>query len=106
LYPPYKIYFLYFLYNLLNSTIIINTIRLTVYIKDIIGTKTKNIKDYTTEDYNAKNTIEIIIKTRPERNIIFTIKNISLQNIILKTAKPLINNTINKLYITWFISTS
>jgi hypothetical protein len=45
----------------------------------MIGTKTKDIKDYTTEDHNMENTIEITVETRPERNIIFiTRKDISL----------------------------
>jgi hypothetical protein len=74
--------------------------RLIIYIKDIVGTKTKNVENHAAEDHNTENTVEAIIGTRPERNIIFAIrKNISLQNIIPKTAKLLTNNTINNLYI-------
>jgi hypothetical protein len=66
----------------------------------VVGTKTKDIKDHTTEDHNTENTIEVIIETRPERNIISIIrKDISLQNIIPKTIKLPINNTIDNLCI-------
>jgi hypothetical protein len=66
----------------------------------VVGIKTKNIKDYTTEDYNTENIMEITIETRPERNTIFAIrKDISLQNTIPKTAKLFINDTINNLCI-------
>jgi hypothetical protein len=100
LYPQYITYYLCFLYNLPNSTTSTSTTRLTLYIKDVVGTKAKNIKDHTTEDYNAENTIEVIIKTRPKRNTISAIrKNTSLQNTILTTTKPLINNTIDNLRI-------
>jgi hypothetical protein len=45
----------------------------------MVGTKTKDIKDYTAKDHNAEDIIEIIVKTRPERNIIFiTRKDIGL----------------------------
>jgi hypothetical protein len=47
--------------------------------EDMIGIEAEDIKDYTTKDHNKENTIEIIIKTRPERNIISTTrKDISL----------------------------
>jgi hypothetical protein len=66
----------------------------------MVGTKAEDIKDYTTENYNMENTIEVIIETKPKRNIIPAIrKDISLQNIIPKTSKPPISNTINNLYI-------
>jgi hypothetical protein len=74
LYPPYIIYYLYFLYNLPNSTTSISTIRLTVYIEDVVGIEIGDIKDYTTEDHNTENTIKVIIETRPEGNIIFVIR--------------------------------
>jgi hypothetical protein len=61
----------------------------------MVGIKAEDIKDH-----NAENIMEVTVKTRPERNIMFaTKKNIGLQNIIPKTAKPLINDTINNLYI-------
>jgi hypothetical protein len=72
---------LYFLYNLSNSTTSISITRLTEYIKDIIGTKAKDIEDHTAEDYNTENIIEVIIKTRPERNIIFITKRILVYEI-------------------------
>jgi hypothetical protein len=66
----------------------------------MVGIKIEDIKDYTAKDHNMENTIEVIVETRPERNIIFIIrKNIGLQNIIPKTARPLINNIINNLCI-------
>jgi hypothetical protein len=66
----------------------------------VVRIKTKDIEDHTTKDYNTKVTIEVIIKTRPKRNIIFIIrKDISLQNIIPKTIKLLTNNIIDNLYI-------
>jgi hypothetical protein len=46
-----------------------------------------------------ENIIEIIIKTGPNKNIIFIRKDIGLQNIIPKTIRLLINNTIDNLYI-------
>jgi hypothetical protein len=79
LYPCYIIYYLCFLYNLPNSITNIIITRLIINIKDVIGIETKDIEDHTTKDYNAENTMEIIIETRPKRNIIFTTrKNISL----------------------------
>jgi hypothetical protein len=40
----------------------------------MVGIKTKNI-----EDHNAKNTIEVTVETRPERNIMsITKKNVGL----------------------------
>jgi hypothetical protein len=67
------------LYNLSNSTASTSTTRLKVNIKNMVGTKTKDIKDYTAKDHNAEDIIEIIVKTRPERNIIFiTRKDIGL----------------------------
>jgi hypothetical protein len=77
---------------------------LTVYIKNVVGTKTKDIKDHTIEDYNAENTIEITMETRigikPERNIISIIrKDTSLRNILPKTIRLFMNNTIDNLYI-------
>jgi hypothetical protein len=100
LYPRYTIYYLCFLYNLPNSITNTSITRLTVYIEDAVGIETEDIEDHITEDYNTEDTIEVIIKTGSERNIIFIIrKNISLQNIIPKTIKPLINNTIDNLYI-------
>jgi hypothetical protein len=66
----------------------------------MVGIKAKDIKNHTTKDHSMENTIKITIKTRPERNIISTIrKDISLQNIIPKTARLLINNTVNNLRI-------
>jgi hypothetical protein len=54
-------------------------IRLTVNIRDVVRIKTKDIENYTTKDYNIRNIIEVIIETRPERNIIsITKKDISL----------------------------
>jgi hypothetical protein len=45
----------------------------------MVRIKAENIKDYTAKDYNTKNTIKVIIKTKPEKNIISTIrKDISL----------------------------
>jgi hypothetical protein len=74
--------------------------RLTINIKNIIRTKTKIIKDHTAKDHNTKNTIEATIETRPERNIIFAIrKDIGLQNIIPKTIRLFINNTVDNLCI-------
>jgi hypothetical protein len=67
------------LYNLSNSTASTSTTRLKVNIKNMVGTKTKDIKDYTTEDHNTENIIKVIVETRPERNIISkTRKNIGL----------------------------
>jgi hypothetical protein len=44
--------------------------------------------------------MEVIIKTRPERNIIsITRKDIGLQNIIPKITRPFINNIVDSLYI-------
>jgi hypothetical protein len=40
----------------------------------MVGTEAEDIKDHTAEDYNTENTIEVIIKTRPERNIISATK--------------------------------
>jgi hypothetical protein len=66
----------------------------------MVGTKAEDIKDYTTEDYNTEDTVEVTIETRPEGNTIFaTRKDIGLQNIIPKTVRPLINDTIDNLYI-------
>jgi hypothetical protein len=59
-----------FLYNLPNSTTSTSTIRLTVYIKDVVGIEAEDIEDHTTEDHNAEDTIEVTIKTRPEGNTI------------------------------------
>jgi hypothetical protein len=100
LHPPYIMHRLYLLYNLSNSITSTSITRLTVYIENVIGIETKNIKDYTTEDHNIENTIEIIMKTRPERNIIFAIrKDIGLQNIIPKTIRLLMNNAVDNLCI-------
>jgi hypothetical protein len=79
LYPRYIIYYLRFLYNLPNSITNTSITRLIINIKNIVGTETKDIKDYITKNYNTENTIKVIIETRPERNIISaTRKNISL----------------------------
>jgi hypothetical protein len=79
LHPRNTIYYLYFLYNLPNSTTSTSTTRLTVYIKNIIGTKTKNKKDYTAENHNTKDIIKVTVETGPEINTTFvTRKDISL----------------------------
>jgi hypothetical protein len=66
----------------------------------MVGTKTKDIEDYTTKDHNAKNTVKVIIETRPERNTMsITRKDIGLQNIIPKTIRLVTNNTVDNLYI-------
>jgi hypothetical protein len=68
--------------------------------KNIIGTKTKNIKDYTIEDYNAEYTVETRIRTRTEKDIIYiTRKNTSPQNILPKTIRLFINNIVDNLRI-------
>jgi hypothetical protein len=47
--------------------------------EDIIGIEAEDIEDYTAKDRNAKNTIEVIVETKPERNTMFIIKkNINL----------------------------
>jgi hypothetical protein len=42
---------------------------LTVNIKDVVGTETED-----TENHNTKNTIEVTVETRPERNTISAMK--------------------------------
>jgi hypothetical protein len=79
LHPWYTTYYLRFLYNLPNSITSISITGLTVNIKDVVGIKTKDIKDHITKNHNTEDIIEIIIETRPERNIIsITRKDISL----------------------------
>jgi hypothetical protein len=66
----------------------------------VVGIKAENIKDHTAEDYNTENTTEITVETRPEKYIISVIrKDIGLQNIIPKTTKLFMSNTINNLRI-------
>jgi hypothetical protein len=50
--------------------------RLTVYIKNIIRIKTEDIENYTAEDHNTKNTVEIIIETKLEKDIISATRKI------------------------------
>jgi hypothetical protein len=53
--------------------------RLTVNIRDITEIETKDMEDHTAKDHNTEDIIKVIIKTRPERNIMFiTKRNIGL----------------------------